>query len=116
MSAERFDAIVVGGGQAGPSLAVRLADAGRSVAIVERRHLGGTCINYGCRPTKALIASAKVAAMARRAAEYGIAAGPVAADMAAVRARELQASNASRRTAAAELPIGRPERPKRACS
>ena len=77
MTAEPFDDIVIGGGQAGPSLAVRLAGAGRRVAIVERRHLGGTCINTGCRPTKALIASAKVAAMARRAADYGIAAGPV---------------------------------------
>ena len=87
MTAERFDDIVIGGGQAGPSLAVRLAGAGRRVAIVERRHLGGTCINTGCRPTKTLIASAKVAAMARRAADYGIAAGPVAADMPAVMAR-----------------------------
>ena len=77
MTAEAFDDVVIGGGQAGPSLAVRLAGAGRRVAIVERRHLGGTCINTGCRPTKALIASAKVAAMARRAADYGIAAGPV---------------------------------------
>ena len=64
---ERFDDVVIGGGQAGPSLAVRLAGAGRRVAIVERRHLGGTCVNTGCRPTKTLIASARVAAMARRA-------------------------------------------------
>lgn len=84
---ERFDDVVIGGGQAGPSLAARLAAAGRRVAIVERRHLGGTCVNTGCRPTKALIASAKVAAMARRAAEYGIGAGPVTVDMAAVMAR-----------------------------
>ena len=72
MTVERFDDIVVGGGQAGPSLAVRLAGAGAAVALVERRHLGGTCINTGCRPTKALIASARVAAMARRAADYGV--------------------------------------------
>jgi pyruvate/2-oxoglutarate dehydrogenase complex dihydrolipoamide dehydrogenase (E3) component len=84
---ERFDDVVIGGGQAGPSLAARLAAAGRRVAIVERRHLGGTCVNTGCRPTKALIASAKVAAMARRAAEYGIGAGPVTVDIAAVMAR-----------------------------
>ena len=77
MTAERFDDIVVGGGQAGPSLAARLAGAGRRVALVERRHLGGTCINTGCRPTKTLIASARVAAMARRAADYGIGTGPV---------------------------------------
>lgn len=84
---ERLDDMVIGGGQAGPSLAARLAAAGRRVAIVERRHLGGTCVNTGCRPTKALIASAKVAAMARRAAEYGIGAGPVTVDMKAVMAR-----------------------------
>ena len=84
---ERFDAIVIGGGQAGPSLAVRLASAGQSVAIVERRFLGGTCVNTGCRPTKTLIASAYAAHLARRAADFGIAAGPVTADMARVKAR-----------------------------
>ena len=87
MTVERFDDVVIGGGQAGPSLAVRLAAAGRKVAIVERRHLGGTCVNPGCRPTKTLIASAKVAAMARRAQDYGIGVGPVTVDMAAVMAR-----------------------------
>ena len=87
MTAERFDAVIVGGGQAGPSLAVRLAGAGQRVALVERRHLGGTCINTGCRPTKALIASARVAAMARRAADYGVGTGRVTVDMAAVHAR-----------------------------
>jgi len=87
MTAERFDDIVIGAGQAGPSLAARLAAAGRKVALVERRHLGGTCINTGCRPTKTLIASAKVAEMARRAGEFGIVAGPVSADMKAVHAR-----------------------------
>ena len=84
---EAFDDIVIGGGQAGPALAGRLAGAGRRVAVIERRHLGGTCINTGCRPTKTLIASAKVAAMARRAAEFGVTTGPVAVDMRAVRAR-----------------------------
>ena len=87
MTAERFDAVIVGGGQAGPSLAVRLAGAGQRVALVERRYLGGTCINTGCRPTKALIASARVAAMARRAADYGVGTGRVTVDMAAVHAR-----------------------------
>ncbi|PZQ50094.1 MAG: FAD-containing oxidoreductase [Rhodovulum sulfidophilum] len=87
MTREPFDDVVIGAGQAGPSLAARLAGAGRKVALIERKFLGGTCVNYGCRPTKALIASARVAAMARRAADYGIAAGPVSADMAAVRAR-----------------------------
>jgi pyruvate/2-oxoglutarate dehydrogenase complex dihydrolipoamide dehydrogenase (E3) component len=87
MMAERFDDIVIGAGQAGPSLAARLTGAGRKVALIERKFLGGTCVNTGCRPTKTLIASAKVAQMARRAAEFGIVAGPVSTDMAAVRAR-----------------------------
>ncbi|WP_210240232.1 FAD-dependent oxidoreductase [Amaricoccus solimangrovi] len=86
MTGEPFDDVVIGAGQAGPSLAARLAGTGRRVALIERRFVGGTCVNTGCRPTKALIASAKVAAMARRAAEFGVAAGPVSADMAAVRA------------------------------
>ena len=85
--AETFDAIVVGAGQAGPSLAVRLAGAGRKVALIERRLLGGTCVNTGCTPTKALVASAYAAHVARRAADYGVKAGPVIADFAAVMAR-----------------------------
>jgi pyruvate/2-oxoglutarate dehydrogenase complex dihydrolipoamide dehydrogenase (E3) component len=85
----QFDAIVIGSGQAGPSLAVRLAQAGLATALVEREHLGGTCVNDGCIPTKTLIASARVAHMARRAAEYGVSiGGPVAVDMAAVKARK----------------------------
>ena len=72
MSARSFDAIVVGGGQAGPSLAARLAAAGMKVALIERRHLGGTCVNTGCMPTKALVANAYAAHLARRAADYGV--------------------------------------------
>ena len=72
MSARSFDAIVVGGGQAGPSLAARLAAAGMKVALIERRHLGGTCVNTGCMPTKALVANAHAAHLARRAADYGV--------------------------------------------
>jgi pyruvate/2-oxoglutarate dehydrogenase complex dihydrolipoamide dehydrogenase (E3) component len=68
----RYDAVIIGAGQAGPPLAVRLAGAGRKVAIVERDQFGGTCVNTGCIPTKTLIASARVAHMARRAMEYGI--------------------------------------------
>ena len=64
--------IVIGSGQAGPSLAVRLAQSGLATALVEREHLGGTCVNDGCIPTKTLVASARVAHMARRAAEYGV--------------------------------------------
>lgn len=72
MTARAFDAIVVGGGQAGPPLAARLAAAGMTVALVERRHLGGTCVNDGCMPTKALVASAYAAHLARRVADYGV--------------------------------------------
>ncbi len=86
---EHFDAIVIGAGQAGPSLAVRLAQSGRRTAIVERHLFGGTCVNTGCIPTKTLIASARVAYLARRASEFGIdPAGPVAIDMPRVKARK----------------------------
>ena len=86
---ENFDAIVIGSGQAGPSLAVRLAQRGMQTALIEREHLGGTCVNDGCIPTKTLVASARVAHMARRAAEYGVSTGgAVSVDMAAVKARK----------------------------
>ncbi len=84
----RFDAIVIGSGQAGPSLAARLAEAGRKVALIERERLGGTCVNVGCTPTKTLVASAYAAHLARRAADYGVViAGPVGVDFPAVMAR-----------------------------
>jgi pyruvate/2-oxoglutarate dehydrogenase complex dihydrolipoamide dehydrogenase (E3) component len=70
--ATSYDAIVIGTGQAGPSLAVRLATTGMKVAIIERKRLGGTCVNTGCIPTKTLVANARVAHMARRAGEYGV--------------------------------------------
>ena len=87
--ATRFDAIVVGTGQAGPPLAGRLTKAGWRVAIIERGRFGGTCVNYGCTPTKALLASARAAHMARRAADFGVAIdGPVRVDAAEVKARK----------------------------
>src|SRR5207237_10834955 len=70
-----FDAIIIGTGQAGPSLAFRLAGAGMKVAVVERHLVGGTCVNTGCTPTKAMVASAYAARIARRAAEYGVVIG-----------------------------------------
>ena len=83
-----YDAIVIGSGQAGPFLAVDMAKAGWNTAFIEREHLGGTCVNDGCTPTKTLVASAKVAQMARRAADFGVSVGPVSVDMRAVKARK----------------------------
>ncbi|MCE9658121.1 MAG: FAD-containing oxidoreductase [Burkholderiales bacterium] len=84
-----YDAIVIGSGQSGPFLAIRLAEAGMKTVLVEREHLGGTCVNDGCIPTKALVASARTAWLARRAADYGVVVGgPVSVDMKAVKARK----------------------------
>ncbi len=85
---KRFDAIIVGAGQAGPPLAGRLTAAGQRVAIVERKLIGGTCVNTGCIPTKTLVASAHAAYLARRGADYGIGTGPISVDMARVKARK----------------------------
>jgi pyruvate/2-oxoglutarate dehydrogenase complex dihydrolipoamide dehydrogenase (E3) component len=85
---KRFDAIVIGAGQAGPSLAGRLTAAGMTVAVVERKLVGGTCVNTGCTPTKTLVASAQAAHTARRAADYGMLVdGAIRVDMAKVKAR-----------------------------
>jgi pyruvate/2-oxoglutarate dehydrogenase complex dihydrolipoamide dehydrogenase (E3) component len=87
--AERFDAIVIGTGQSGPSLAVRLAKAGRKTAIIERKLFGGTCVNIGCIPTKTLIASARAAYIARRGADFGVMIDqPIRIDMPRVKARK----------------------------
>ncbi len=87
--AEKFDVIVVGAGQAGPALAVRCGREGLKAAIIERHRFGGTCVNNGCVPTKTLVATAKVAHMARRAGEYGIhVANPIRIDMGDVMARK----------------------------
>ena len=84
-----FDAIVIGAGQAGPSLAVRLAASGLKTALIEREHLGGTCVNDGCIPTKTLVASARAAHVARHAAEFGVnIGGAVSVDMKRVKARK----------------------------
>lgn len=87
--AEGFDAIVIGTGQAGPALAIRLAGAGQRVAIVERKRFGGTCVNNGCIPTKTLIASARAAHVARDAGRFGVAInGGVRVDMPRIKARK----------------------------
>jgi len=87
-SVTHYDAIILGAGQAGGPLAGALARAGRRTALIERLHVGGTCINEGCTPTKTMVASARVAYLARRAADYGVRAGAVTVDMAAVRQRK----------------------------
>jgi pyruvate/2-oxoglutarate dehydrogenase complex dihydrolipoamide dehydrogenase (E3) component len=96
-SVNSYDAIIIGTGQAGPPLAKRLSDAGMSVAIVERHLFGGTCVNTGCIPTKAMVASAYAARVASRAGEYGVAiGGAVGVDMKAVKARKDAISERSR--------------------
>jgi pyruvate/2-oxoglutarate dehydrogenase complex dihydrolipoamide dehydrogenase (E3) component len=92
-----YDAIIIGTGQSGPSLARRLVAAGQKVAIIERKLFGGTCVNTGCTPTKTLVASAYAAHLARRANEYGVTiAGPVGVDMKAVKSRKDAVVGASR--------------------
>ena len=83
-----YDAIVIGAGQAGGPLSTALANAGWKTAIIERVHVGGTCINEGCTPTKTMVASARVAYLARRGADYGVHTGPVTIDMVKVRQRK----------------------------
>ena len=86
--AKHFDAIIIGTGQAGPSLAARFAGAGKTVAIIERNKFGGTCVNTGCTPTKTLVASAYAIHVARRGAEYGFSIGDMRVDMSRVKARK----------------------------
>jgi len=97
MTPTPFDALVIGSGQAGPALAVRLAEHGWKTALVERAELGGTCVNNGCTPTKTLVASARAAWVARHAADFGVTiAGAVSIDYAAVRARMMKVVQGSR--------------------
>jgi pyruvate/2-oxoglutarate dehydrogenase complex dihydrolipoamide dehydrogenase (E3) component len=88
MHEQAYDAVIIGAGQGGGPLSTALARAGRRTALIEREHVGGTCINEGCTPTKTMVASARVAYLARRAADYGVQTGPPAVDMLAVRRRK----------------------------
>ena len=86
---EKFDAIIIGTGQAGPSMAQRMTGEGLKVAIIERHLFGGTCVNVGCIPTKALVASARAAYMAKRGDDFGVSIdGNINVDMKKVKARK----------------------------
>lgn len=94
-----YDAIIIGTGQSGPPLARRLVAAGQKVAVIERKLFGGTCINTGCTPTKAMVASAYAAHLARRAGDYGVTiSGPIGVDMKAVKRRTDAIAEVSRRS------------------
>ena len=90
MEPEIYDAIVIGSGQGGRPLSIALAKAGWKTAIIEREHIGGTCVNVGCTPTKTMVASARVAYLSRRSSDYGVDSGAVALNMSAVRRRKQQ--------------------------
>lgn len=87
-SSQQYDAIVIGSGQAGTPLSIALAQAGMRTALIEREHVGGTCVNEGCTPTKTMVASGRVAYLARRAAEYGVHTGAISIDLREVRQRK----------------------------
>jgi len=95
-AAQHYDAIVIGSGQGGNPLAKAFAAAGRKTAVVEREHVGGTCVNVGCTPTKTMVASGRVAYLARRAEDYGVRTGPVSVDMMKVRERKRNVVNTFR--------------------
>lgn len=88
MKGEPYEAIVIGSGQGGTPLSIALAKAGLKTALVERNHIGGTCVNVGCTPTKTMVASARVAYLLSRSADYGVDSGPVTVSMSAVRRRK----------------------------
>src|SRR5450631_3794802 len=85
---QQYDAIVIGSGQAGTPLSMALAGSGMRTALIERKHVGGTCVNEGCTPTKTMVASGRVAYLARRAADYGVHTGDVHVDLERVRQRK----------------------------
>ncbi len=96
MAALHYDAIIIGAGQAATPLAVALAEAGWKTALIEKEHLGGTCVNEGCTPTKTMVASARVAYLARRVAEYGVNASDISVDMKRIRERKQEIVNSFR--------------------
>ncbi|MGH3247632.1 MAG: FAD-dependent oxidoreductase, partial [Trebonia sp.] len=103
MADEHYDAIVIGTSQGGRFLPVDLVRAGQRVALVERGPLGGVCVNTGCTPTKTMVASARLAYLARRGGEYGVHTGPVSVDLAAVRERKRAMVGGARQNYAGRL-------------
>jgi pyruvate/2-oxoglutarate dehydrogenase complex dihydrolipoamide dehydrogenase (E3) component len=87
-TSRQYDALIIGSGQAGTPLSMALAASGMRTALIERKHVGGTCVNEGCTPTKTMVASGRVAYLARRAADYGVHTGPISVDMAKVHQRK----------------------------
>jgi pyruvate/2-oxoglutarate dehydrogenase complex dihydrolipoamide dehydrogenase (E3) component len=87
-TSDHYQAIVIGSGQAGTPLCQALANAGLRTALVERAHIGGTCVNEGCTPTKTMVASGRVAYLARRGADYGVNTGSITIDLGRVRERK----------------------------
>src|SRR5438132_2441938 len=93
---QQYDAIVIGSGQGGTPLSRAFAYAGMHSALIEREHVGGTCSNEGCTPTKTMVASGRVAYLARRSADYGVQTGPISVDMTVVRKRKRDIVNSFR--------------------
>ena len=87
-TSQRYDAVVIGSGQAGTPLSTALAGAGMRTVLIEREHVGGTCINEGCSPTKTMVASGRVAYLVRRATDYGVHTGPISIDLQRIRQRK----------------------------
>src|ERR1700746_3788200 len=85
---QHYDAVVIGSGHGGTPLSRALAKTGMRTALIERKHVGGTCINEGCTPTKTMVASGRVAYLARRASDYGVHTGPISIDLEKVRQRK----------------------------
>src|ERR1700693_1149382 len=87
-ASDQFQAMVIGSGQGGNPLCTALAQGGFRTVLIEGKHVGGTCVNEGCTPTKTMVASGRVAYLARRAADYGVHTGPISVDMSKVRERK----------------------------
>lgn len=102
-ASDQYQAIVIGSGQGGNPLCRALATAGLRTALIERKHVGGTCINEGCTPTKTMVASARVAYLARRGVDYGVQTGSVRVDMERVRQRKRDLVNSFRKGSQARI-------------